>query len=448
MSDFDKFFADKLGEEGQFPRKEKNWRTLSKRLDALDLGTEVRRSGIRRHLRYWQAAAACLLLTAGALAWTLKQSCSDNTRLLETIAELDAARKTQENEIAQLKALPLREPITTPSPSSDDRTASNFYPTEITTKKQGATDIRSPRNTANNRNRLLQSPGDQDTPLPDSAPLPADAVALAPAPQNTPNSPTVPENPASVQDSVSATPYPPLPLLATAPLALKAPDTMTLGAPVMIKPAQKPARFKAGIFATAGIPLPKEKGASLLVGQGIVAEFNIWRNFWLSGLADWVHFDVSTSKYVPQYHHHHGHHQPPGGGSSNDELVSVKSTQRQQQYALGLRYNVPLKTWLRPAVRLAYSMTHVSPENITYRYEKKGWPSGPGQPGQPPKPKYFVESTESQWVDNTWRLGIGLEHETRNWAFGAWADYSKNFVSSDETFDALYFRAGLMYKFN
>lgn len=434
MSDFDKFFADKLGEEGQFPRKEKNWRMLSKRLDAVDLGSEINRNGIRRHLRYWQAAAACLLLTAGALAWTLKQSSNDKARLLETIAELDAVRKTQEHEIAQLKTPPPYEAQPAPSLPSDEQPG-----------------IRPPGNMADTRKQRLQIPDNQVVPPlfePDSATQQTDVVAQAPAPQHTGSDPVAQENPLAMEDSVSAMHSPPLPLLSTPALTIKAPDTMTLGAPAIIEPARNPSRFRAGISATAGIPLPKERGASLLVGQGIVAEFNLWRNFWLSGTADWVHFDVSTSKYVPRYHHHHGHHQPPGGGSPNEELVKVKSTQRQQQYALGLRYNVPIRTWLRPAFRLAYSMTHVSPENITYRYEKKGWPSGPGHPGPQPKPKYFVETIESHWIDNTWRFGVGLEHETRNWAFGAWADYSKNFVSSDEAFDALFFRAGLLYKFN
>lgn len=455
MSDFDKFFADKLGEEGQFPRKEKNWRMLSKRLDAVDLGSEINRKGIRRQLRYWQAAAACLILTASALAWTLKQSCVENARLNETIAALDATRQAQEREIAQWKTRPVREGDVAPAtPVPDERTATHFDRPGTTSDKQTKAGILAPYH-AKNKQKNAQVPDNQSPgALPETA---VDAlkdvnIARVPDPQNPVdapgNDPAPSEAPLATQDSASGLHYPTLPVLTSPALALKAPDTMTLGAPALIQPAPNPARFKVGITASAGIPLPKEKGASLLVGQGIVAEFNLWRNLWLSASADWVHFDVSTSKYVPKYHHHHGHHQPPGGGSPNEELVSVKSTQRQQQYALGLRYNVPIKTWLRPAFRLAYSMTHVSPENITYRYEKKGWPSGPGQPGNPPKPKYFVESTESQWIDNTWRFGVGLEHETRNWSFGAWADYSKNFVSTDETFDALFLRAGLLYKFH
>ena len=88
-------------------------------------------------------------------------------------------------------------------------------------------------------------------------------------------------------------------------------------------------------------------------------------------------------------------------------------------------------------------MIHESPELITFKFENQG-----GGPGGPSQPKYKVQKTESHMIQNTWRFGAGLEHETADWTFGIWADYSKNFAASDLTFDALMLRAGIQYNFN
>jgi hypothetical protein len=127
-------------------------------------------------------------------------------------------------------------------------------------------------------------------------------------------------------------------------------------------------------------------------------------------------------------------------------LTKVESTQRQQHFSLGVRYALPVRFWLQPSVRIAHTWTRVSPELVSFRFEHPD----PGGPGGPPPfpPKYKVQKSDVELLSNTWRLGIGLEHETPRWVAGLWADYSKNFSGSDPSFDMLLMRAGIQYRLN
>ncbi|MBK7936049.1 MAG: hypothetical protein IPJ82_02795 [Lewinellaceae bacterium] len=141
----------------------------------------------------------------------------------------------------------------------------------------------------------------------------------------------------------------------------------TAGAPV-IRPVHPLSRLRVGIQGSVGFPLPREKGVSLMTGQGFRAEFALYKNIWLSASVDWLHFDVCTDKFVPRVHH--SHHQPDTlHGSPDSKLVRVESTQRRQQIGLGLRYTLPLRTWLKPSVRAAYTWVHGSPETIRFEFK-------------------------------------------------------------------------------
>jgi hypothetical protein len=244
-----------------------------------------------------------------------------------------------------------------------------------------------------------------------------------------------------------------LPLLPTISLAnatvasaqkpdLKLPEA-AVALPKSIEPARSPSRFQAGVQILAGLPQPQEKGISLLMGQGITAEYNLWKNLWATASADWLRFDISTEKYRPKFHPKHEPSPPEyiGPPQFKEKLVKVESAQRQQQFGLGLRYAFPTRFWVRPSVRISHSWTRVSPEILTLKYQKHGG-------GGWPPPRYKVQKSDAQIVDNTWRFGAGLERVTPNWVFGIWADYSKSLTANDPSFDMLLFRGGVLYRFN
>lgn len=68
MSDFDKFFAEKLDQEAHYPGRAKNWNRLGQRLDAFAEGGSV---GNNSHWTQWawKAATTTLLVTSAVLIW-------------------------------------------------------------------------------------------------------------------------------------------------------------------------------------------------------------------------------------------------------------------------------------------------------------------------------------------------------------------------------------------
>ncbi|HOY07719.1 MAG TPA: hypothetical protein PLO67_20055, partial [Saprospiraceae bacterium] len=92
MSDFDDLFREKLDEEQSFPQRSKNWKMVSKRLDAFDAGG----LGHHSYLKYWKIATIAAAVTVGVLAWKLVAVQQENTRLQQQVelvkSEVDSAK--------------------------------------------------------------------------------------------------------------------------------------------------------------------------------------------------------------------------------------------------------------------------------------------------------------------------------------------------------------------
>ena len=85
MSDFYQQIGKKLQEEGRFPNREKNWRTLAKRLDAYKQGRSVIPTP---HTSMWKIAATLLLLLSAWLGWSLHQTRVENAMLADQLVAL------------------------------------------------------------------------------------------------------------------------------------------------------------------------------------------------------------------------------------------------------------------------------------------------------------------------------------------------------------------------
>lgn len=457
MRDFDKFFADRLNEEADFPRKGKNWKTLSGRLDAYDAGTQ-RIS--RPRLRYWQAAAAVsLLVTAWAIGnvYTLREK---NTALQQQVSALQDAL----TEVAPLPAGAKPTPDTktyseghpAPAPEPDavmlqnnanhkkeDIAASSHThnnPTRSDSEKSGTTNLA--------RTNLADIIPEKQ--LPASQPI-LESGGIESSPTQQPEGTDQPDVekmaglsllPGIDPDPVSMGKQP----AARATLTTVAvPDGQASAvASSLTKPVHEPSRFKAGLDAMIGFARPGEKGVSMIRGQGLNIGYAVIKDIWLTASADWLRFDVATEKYHPHVHaHQHDPPMPPQhGGQPPKKLIRVESTQRQQHFALGVQYRLPLRSRFRPSVRLAHTWVHVSPELISFKFDDQHQ-GGPGN-----DPEFFVQKREAQYLGNVWRLGAGLEYEAPHWVFGLWTDYSKNFGGADPNFDILMFKAGIQYRIN
>ncbi len=480
MSDFDKFIADKLEEEGDFPNRDRNWRHLSQRLQAFEVGGNVRPS----LWHYWPAAAAVVisLSVAGWLVWKMKAVQQENTALRQEIAALKQAMPT----VTPMATLP--EQNTTKSAVAEQNAAQpgdNITPSDAPVRQYppknqprssastiATTTPRAPGHKQKNKDfdQWANQPDNAAATTPGALLIPSKSIdstknkhsntlsAVAAGNMLETTSPT--QFPALIVPSDSSqliTSTPPLDSAQTA-LAVKEPvspatlpavstDSVATAAvpPPIIQPLRRHYRFRLGVGAVAGWSLPREQGVSPILGSGLVAAYAPVRFLQLTASADWLHFNINTSQYLPRFHA--PHHGPPSHLHPHDELVQVESEQRQQHFALGLTYALSVHGWIRPVVRVAHTWVHIAPGLVSFKFEE---PHGGGGPGPGPghnDPEYVAQKFDGQTISNIWRFGAGLEHELPRWTLGLWADYSKNLGASESTFDALLLRGGVQYKF-
>lgn len=438
MRDPDDFFAERLEEEASFPKRSKNWKHLSKRLDAYDAGMAQSPSGA---LRWWQAAAVIAILSAGVLLWKNLENRRENQALRNTIATL-------QQELKPSGKLPLSY---VPAPSD--------LHTGLKPPVASAT-VRTPASLP-----VKTKLGGTKTPvLPNLLPAGAStAVAIRP---DAAASETV-----ITQGSGLETPASP-----TANLLAQSSQTMadssntgvdttdttamnnavvqtdpTLAPPAATRPVQRETvRFRVGAQATIGLVMPVQAGVSALRGQGFHFEARVFRSLWATAGIDWLQQEVSTTELVPRFHHRHdtipkppGPPPGPGGPPPPPKLILVESAPRQQQLSLGLRYELPFNFWVKPSLRLSHTWVRVAPTLVTFKFEKVNPPG----PGEPPRHEYTAEKFDARWHQNQWRLGLGLEKSITDWTFVVSADYSKDFSVNTPSFDALYLRAGAQYRF-
>lgn len=507
MSDFDNFFREKLEEEQSFPRRNRSWKSVSKRLDAFDAGGHIGHSV----LRYWQVAAVAASLTVGVLVWKVVELGQDKKELQQELSEVrsrpsEVAENSPKSEVVSPKSGEERiDPIVSgrqPEVNKENQQVLSrkpevdpAKPAVAVTKRE--TNRRESKADTTKSDMAAQAP---DTVHPAIQPEQANS-GISAAPENKqkpplaplPDAPNPSENTSAngtlkndtvavitqmpVSDSARQTPVltPEMKDMAVDAIHPPIPDSISVNKenpgktenileeqpekPVVAsKPEDQPRpvrtydRVRAGAQIIGGFAIPGEKGVSMLQGQGITAAWRFWKDFSLTGSADWLRFDLKTSKFVPRFHPHHPHPYPgphgpggPGGPGPQEELVQVEGTQRQRQLSLGLRYAVPLRFWVRPTLQVAHTWVNIAPQLLRFKFEEQHQ-GGPVGPGGNHDPRYFVEKTGAQRLDRVWRLGVGLERETNRWAFSIGADYVKDFSASDAMFNSVLLKAGLQYK--
>ncbi len=456
MSDFDKIFAEKLDEEGRFPRKAKNWRTLSSRLDAFESGLH----GSSRRLRIWQAAAAVTLVAASVLFGQVISMRHENAGLREQVAELQKIQPRQETtEIAGSNE--------TKTPQTGLATGAKETGQNNTSEKDSFSNNPGQASGHSGVPNTLHGQHGQYAPAGQKGALQTgndSRQQIAYDKLNTPEqiagqSATEPsgiaiqdKNPSGgspdslqIPDVIPA--MAPARLLAVELLPVKsrlAPEKIHMPLVSVPQPTIKPVRqqtshFRAGIQAVAAIPQTERKGISTPIGSGISAEYAILPNLSIAASADWLHYEINTDSILPRFNlpDH-----PSSPGNPHHDLVGLEGYQRIQQYSLGLNYTVPVRFWAQPTLRIAHTWARMSPSSFILAFEEH--PHGGGMHSR----EYVPVKSDAKWFNNIWRLGLGLKHETPRWVFGISADYAKGPGSDDSIFDAVVLKAGVQYKFD
>ncbi len=454
MSDFDKFFAERLNEEAEFPRQEKNWKALSQRLHLYYAAAGT--TAVVSHLVYWKAAAATFILVSGLLMWKLRSVQQDNAALRKEVAEW-REKSTARSPVAStapsgLPATPGSGPAgaetqgVTPAPASGSISETPYRhsdtPDATTSTSSSAAPSAGAHRSKFNAYRKHLTPAT----TPETETANANTVL-------TPEQPASTAAPDSLQTRVAGqTGLAGLDLLPGAAGQVTGPMQKRLltmpvaapsaAAPPLIRPFREDkSRFRIGTQLVVSAPLTKDAGITLPKGAGLNAEFSPLRNLWLTASAEWMSFDVHVVDSVPR---HYLPHNPPKPPKPDHELVNVEGSPRYQQYALGLRYRLPLRFWVQPTVRVAHSWVHETPSIFSFEFEEDDH----GSPGpKPPKSEFIAVRTSSAWLNSVWRVGVGLEHNTPRWAFQIGLDYVPNQAISKPFTDALLVQTGVQYKF-
>jgi hypothetical protein len=452
MSDFDKYFAERLDEEGQFPRREKNWKAVSKRLEAFDAGI----SGRSSRMRYWQAAAAASIIAVSVLFGKVYRMHRENTGLREQIANLQKNSAGSETHSSADVNAPQKETTPVLAPVDVVQQDLTAWPKPQSERTENGTTASMPENLSRRFSSKKtkstaekQNQAEQNVTQPN--PIAVDDLANMNSPEQSAGQPQPVDGQTTDQTKNGlAHPQRGMDQLALLPVNIAAlkPVTATVAAiktvPVntpVIKPVSHHfSTFRAGVQASVGLPSPREKGVSPFIGAGVSAEYAFWRNLRLGVSADWLRNDINADtllgpRHFPQY---------PPKPKPGHNLTQIEGSRRSQQYSLGIAYTIPLHFPVKPAVRIAHTWTHLSPAIYSLRFDKKP----PHFPPGPSKPEFEPVKSESEWVSNHWRVGAGLEFETPRWVAGVWADYSKGQASNGPVSDAVFIRAGVSYKFD
>ncbi len=405
MKEFDRYFNEKLNEEVQFPNRERNWMDMSRRLDALETGAGLMKS----RLGPWQAVSALAIALAGMFAWQnhcLRSECSNMKkqiaglqssvagigRLADSVEELKATQEKTllavsqhaNEEYSNPPAVHYYQPVAMPAEVTSMLAVSNSGADTVQRRSGNVPVMENFDHLAKIRSGELQS-----------------GIRVKAA-----LTPSIPER----------------------------------------TPGRTNYRYRLGISAVAGKMMPDVEGISLIKGQGVSAEYKLWRNYWLGVTADWMTHSLDAPTYPGTLKKPEGDTIPGpvwGWGWSwhHYKLIGVESTQQTRHYSVGIRYEIPTRWLLKPSVRLSYSWIKAAPATVTYTYFKRNH-----YPYSDPIEYYAVVKTNPGLMGEQWRLGFGLERDMPRWSFGLMAEYSRKSQVSSTGIGALFLRGGISYK--
>jgi hypothetical protein len=405
MKEFDRYFNEKLNEEVQFPNRERNWMDMSRRLDALETGAGLMKS----RLGPWQAVSALAIALAGMFAWQnhcLRSECSNMKkqiaglqssvagigRLADSVEELKATQEKTllavsqhaNEEYSNPPAVHYYQPVAMPAEVTSMLAVSNSGADTVQRRSGNVPVMENFDHLAKIRSGELQS-----------------GIRVKAA-----LTPSIPER----------------------------------------TPGRTNYRYRLGISAVAGKMMPDVEGISLIKGQGVSAEYKLWRNYWLGVTADWMTHSLDAPTYPGTLKKAEGDTIPGpvwGWGWSwhHYKLIGVESTQQTRHYSVGIRYEIPTRWLLKPSVRLSYSWIKAAPATVTYTYFKRNH-----YPYSDPIEYYAVVKTNPGLMGEQWRLGFGLERDMPRWSFGLMAEYSRKSQVSSTGIGALFLRGGISYK--
>jgi hypothetical protein len=456
MSDFDQFFRERLQEEvSNQPAQRRSWLQLDQRMQAWSDAQQVgsRRQWWRRANVLSQVAAWTLV---GYLAYQNQQIHTDLEAIEQKIEQLGSAQTTQYNpSIASIPAVSNTQNQQTQS--IDNQALSRIFYVEM--PQSGST----PKSGAEPTIERSAPAASESMATNDGVAAESDISTLKKEDATLSNNGSIqnisldllPLSRSSWVRSITDKKYesPKIAPVLTSPIIHKANTPMT--------------RLSAGIHATYMRPLAPNTGIDRMLGQGLSIQYDLPRRFNIFANADWIHFTALGDSTLRGPHllevapsqdsmHHEWH------------LNYVETTRRQHFYAIGLGYELPLKSALRPTIRLAHTWSVLPSATIIYEYNEPTHPPGGGHGSGgshgsggnhgggshgggsnhgDPNYETIALNHPKKKLSGNWQLGIGARYDLGRWVLRGDIDYTNGSTLTGRMFPILNCKIGAAYQF-
>jgi hypothetical protein len=205
--------------------------------------------------------------------------------------------------------------------------------------------------------------------------------------------------------------------------------------PAIMRSTPRTGRFAIGVqaFTSFGDGEGRERRGPALSGFGIVASYDLTRNFEIMASADLggMRYDfrdgVPRSNWIPK--------EPGEKPKDHPRLKRVSGDQDRQQFSIGLRYKIPTNTFLTPSINVGYDLQRLGKQSC--RFDFVNDITNTEVP--------VIKDEAAQVSNNLWHGGIGLDAKVSSFIIGVSAEYQKDFSINYD--NRVILRGGVKYHF-
>jgi Outer membrane protein beta-barrel domain len=211
-------------------------------------------------------------------------------------------------------------------------------------------------------------------------------------------------------------------------------EGVLMQSPVMIRSTPRTKRFAIGVqaFASVGENEERESRGPALNGLGLIASYNLTRNFELMASVDLggMRYDFKEGpkgNRIPK--------EPRDKPKDHPRLKGVSGKQDRQQFSIGLKYKLPLNTILIPSLSVGYDLQRLGKQDCRFDFVN-----------DTTNTEVAVQQVvEPQISKNLWHLGAGVEANVYSFNLSLSAQYQKDFSINND--NRIILRAGVKYRF-
>jgi hypothetical protein len=205
--------------------------------------------------------------------------------------------------------------------------------------------------------------------------------------------------------------------------------------PVIMHTTPRTKRFAVGLqtFVSMGGSEGKDKRGTALMGYGVIASYDLTRNFEIMASADLgdMRYDFRDGgprgSRTPE--------EPREKPKDHPRLKGASGKQDRQQFSIGLKYKIPTTTILTPFVNVGYDVQRLGKQTCNFNYVNDTTQTEVS----------VAEIVDPQISKNLWHLGAGLEARIYSFTVDISAQYQKDFSINND--NRVVIRGGIKYRF-